>query len=131
MFFWWQFEPEHVFPPGSFGLDVQQMFGSYVLADRVIAPGATSKGEGRLQAEVVDVPDGSLAGRHIHQHTTGLYGPAVGINLLCLILINIEDTGVAVTAQGNQGCCHVGSLPIVVTLVHCQHRTELLMGKRL
>ena len=125
-----QFEPEHVFSPCSFGLDVQQVLGPYVLADGVVAPAAAAQGQGRFKAEVVDIADCTLAGGHVHQDSAGLYGLAEGFHFFGLCLVDVQDAGMAEASQGDQLGRLVGSVTEVVTSVHGQNRAEFFVGER-
>ncbi len=127
----WQLEPEHILPPCGFGLDVQEVLGPDVLTDGVVAPASTPQRQRRFEAEVVDVPDGPLARRHVHQDPAGLHQGAEGCDLLPFQLVDVEHAGVSVPSESDQGSGHGGALIKALTAVHAEHRTEFLVGERL
>ena len=53
-------EPQHIFSPLSYRLDIQQMFHAYVLRNRVTAPGTTAQCQGWKQLEVIQIANTAL-----------------------------------------------------------------------
>ena len=122
-------EPEHVFPSAGHGLDVHEMFHPDVLAHGIAAPAAAAKCQRRGHAEVVDIANGTLGGRHVDERAARGHALFENLHPLLAGLVRVEGRGVASTAKQDELARHLHCRFKVLCLIEAKHRGELFVGK--
>ena len=105
------------------------MFHSYVLGNRVAAPGTAAQSQGGSQFEVIKISDTAVGGRGIYQDTAGLHRRRVLRHLLFFIGIDIQRGGVSVTAVCYKLFRFCKSLVESLRLIHGKYGRKFLMGE--
>ena len=124
--------PQHVFSSLSHGFLVNQVLRPDVFRDRVAAPGAAAEGQGRGEAEVVEVADPAVGGRGVDQDARGFHLFAKQPDAIRLvILVGIQAGGVADAAHIHQLHRFLHGIGEILRPVHGERGRQLFVGKRL
>ena len=121
-------EPLHVDPPLGDALFVDEVHRRDVLGHAVLAVGAAAQRQGR-RVGIIDVADGALGGRAVHNDSAHAHGHAVFIGDLHVAGMN--DGGVAQAAQLQHLVGVIKALLLAVYNKVGQHRGKLFLRQRM
>ena len=125
-------EPQHVFSPLAYGLDVQQVLAADVFRNAVAAPRAAAQRQRGNRVEVVQIAQTAMRRGRVDHNAAGLHAGGKLLQTLAIRNgVQINGGGVAIAAVGDQTFGLVQRIRKIGGAVHGQHGRQLFVGKLL
>ena len=123
-------EPQHIFSPFRYCLDIDKVFDADVFADAVAAPGTASERKGRREFEVIYIADTALRRRSVDEHAAGLH-PRVELLQFFLLgkTVDIYRRSMTEAAVRDKSFGFVERFVKALGAIHGEHGGELLVSE--
>ena len=123
-------EPQHIFSPFRYGLDVDQLSHADVLRYAVPPARTAAERQRRRKAEIIEVSDPSLRRGRVDQHAVGLHPfPEPRKPVVLLAFVDIDRRRMPRPAFADKPVRFIEGVLKAFGLIHGENGRQLLVGK--